>query len=70
MVKQLNRQTLHSIWNSMSIRTVSQCGRRSTRHGLNRRDPHAVEAIARELCGFIWELLRARRCYQAQTPSV
>jgi transposase len=30
----------------------------------------AIVAIARELCGFIWELLRTQRCYQAQSPSV
>jgi transposase len=29
----------------------------------------ALVAIARELCGFIWELLRAQPCYQAQTTS-
>lgn len=28
----------------------------------------AVVAIARELCGFIWELLRTQPCYQAQPP--
>jgi transposase len=26
----------------------------------------AIVAIARELCGFIWEVLRTQRCYQAQ----
>jgi hypothetical protein len=27
-------------------------------------------AIARELCGFIWELLRTQPCYQAKpTPT-
>jgi transposase len=30
----------------------------------------AIVAIARELCGFIWELLRTQPCYQAQTTSV
>ena len=30
----------------------------------------AMVAIARELCGFIWELLRTQPCYQAQSPSV
>jgi len=30
----------------------------------------AMVAIARELCGFIWELLRTQSCYQAQSPSV
>jgi transposase len=30
----------------------------------------AMVAIARELCGFIWELLRTQRCYQAQSTSV
>ena len=29
----------------------------------------ALVAIARELCGFIWELLRTQPCYQAQTTS-
>jgi transposase len=29
----------------------------------------AIVAIARELCGFIWELLRTQPCYQAQTTS-
>ena len=27
----------------------------------------AMVAIARELCGFIWELLRTQPCYQART---
>jgi transposase len=30
----------------------------------------AMVAIARELCGFIWELLRTQPCYQAPSPSV
>jgi transposase len=30
----------------------------------------AMVAIARELCGFIWELLRTQSCYQAHSPSV
>jgi transposase len=29
----------------------------------------ALVAIARELCGFIWELLRTQPCYQAQTTA-
>jgi transposase len=29
----------------------------------------AIVAVARELCGFIWELLRTQPCYQAQTTS-
>jgi transposase len=29
----------------------------------------AIVAIARELCGFIWELLRTQSCYQVQTTS-
>jgi transposase len=29
-----------------------------------------IVAIARELCGFIWELLRTQSCYQAQSPSI
>ncbi len=30
----------------------------------------AMVAIARELCGFIWELLRTQSCYQAKSSSV
>src|SRR6266496_3399497 len=30
----------------------------------------AIVAIARELCGFIWELLRTQLCYQAQSTPV
>jgi|SRR5215470_11122766 transposase len=30
----------------------------------------AMVAIARELCGFIWELLRPQCCYQEQPPSI
>jgi transposase len=30
----------------------------------------AIVAIARELCGFIWELLRTQPCYQAQSTPV
>jgi transposase len=30
----------------------------------------AIVAIARELCGFIWELLRTQPCYQAQPDLV
>ena len=30
----------------------------------------AMVALAREFCGFIWELLRTQPCYQAQSPSV
>ena len=30
----------------------------------------AMVAIARELCGFIWELLRTQACYQAPATSV
>jgi transposase len=39
---------------------------------LARRLPRnkAMVAIARELCGFIWELLRTQDCYQAQAPPV
>src|SRR5215211_3231324 len=29
-----------------------------------------IVAIARELCGFIWELLRTQSCYHVQTTSV
>ena len=29
----------------------------------------AMVAIARELCGFIWKLLRTQSCYQAQAPA-
>jgi transposase len=30
----------------------------------------AIVAVARELCGFIWELLRTQACYEAQSRSV
>ncbi len=30
----------------------------------------AIVAIARELCGFIWELLRTQPCYEASATSV
>jgi transposase len=30
----------------------------------------AMVAIARELCGFIWELLRTQPCYQAKSTSI
>jgi transposase len=30
----------------------------------------AMVAVARELCGFIWELLRTQSCYHAQATSV
>jgi transposase len=42
--------------------------RRLLARGLQRNK--AMVAIARELCGFIWELLRTQRCYQQATPSV
>jgi transposase len=29
----------------------------------------ALVAIARELCGFVWELLRTQRCYQEARPA-
>ena len=29
----------------------------------------AIVAIARELCGFIWELLRTQSCYEAPATS-
>ncbi len=29
----------------------------------------AMVAIARELCGFIWELLRTQECYHAPAPA-
>ena len=28
-----------------------------------------IVAVARELCGFIWELLRTQECYHAPAPS-
>src|SRR6266508_739159 len=30
----------------------------------------AIVAVAREMCGFIWELLRTQDCYQASSPSL
>ncbi len=34
------------------------------------RDDKALVAIARELCGFVWELLRTQSCYEAPASSV
>jgi len=42
--------------------------RRLLARRLQRNKP--IVAIARELCGFIWELLRTQPCYQAQTTSL
>ena len=42
----------------------------STLTGLTVQRNKAIVAIARELCGFIWELLRTQPCYQAPSPLV
>jgi transposase len=48
--------------NRLHFRYTRLLGRRLLRN-------KAMVAIARELCGFIWELLRTQPCYQAQVTS-
>jgi transposase len=54
---------------AISWRAQNRLHRRYTR--LLARRPHrnkAIVAIARELCGFIWELLRTQACYRSANP--
>ena len=54
---------------AISWRAQNRLHRRYTRLLARRLQRNkAMVAIARELCGFIWELLRTQSCYQ-QTPS-
>ena len=55
---------------AISWRAQNRLHRRYTRLMARRLQRNkAIVAIARELCGFIWELLRTQRCYQAQSRS-
>jgi len=56
---------------SISWRAQNRLHRRYTRLLARRLQRNkAMVAIARELCGFIWELLRTQDCYQAQSTPV
>ena len=56
---------------AISWRAQNRLHRRYTRLLARRLQRNkAIVAIARELCGFIWELLRTQDCYQAQSPPV
>jgi len=56
---------------AISWRAQNRLHRRYTRLLARRLQRNkAIVAIARELCGFIWELLRTQPCYQAQSRSV
>ena len=55
---------------AISWRAQNRLHRRYTRLTARRLQRNkAIVAVARELCGFIWELLRTQLCYQAQTTS-
>jgi transposase len=54
----------------ISWRAQNRLHRRYTRLMARRLQRNkALVAIARELCGFVWELLRTQACYQAQPLS-
>ena len=56
---------------SISWRAQNRLHRRYMRLMARRLQRNKVMvAVARELCGFIWELLRTQACYQAQSRSV
>ena len=56
---------------AISWRAQNRLHRRYTRLLARRLQRNkAIVAIARELCGFIWELLRTQSCYQAQSTPV
>ena len=56
---------------AISWRAQNRLHRRYTRLLARRLQRNkAIVAIARELCGFIWELLRTQPCYQAPLPPV
>ena len=56
---------------AISWRAQNRLHRRYTRLLARRLQRNkAIVAIARELCGFIWELLRTQPCYQAQSTPV
>ena len=65
--RKVNRHEVRAI----SWRAQNRLHRRYTRLLARRLQRNkAIVAIARELCGFIWELLRTQSCYQAQSISV
>ena len=56
---------------AISWRAQNRLHRRYTRLlGRRLQRNKAMVAIARELCGFIWELLRTQSCYHVQATSV
>ena len=56
---------------AISWRAQNRLHRRYTRLLARRLQRNkAMVAIARELCGFIWELLSTQRCYQAHSTSL
>ncbi|HZD94618.1 MAG TPA: IS110 family transposase [Candidatus Sulfotelmatobacter sp.] len=56
---------------AISWRAQNRLHRRYTRLLARRLHRNkAMVAVARELCGFIWEVLRTQDCYQAQSTSV
>src|SRR5262245_13375075 len=56
---------------AISWRAQNRLHRRYTRLLARRLQRNkAMVAIARELCGFIWELLRTQTCYQAPPTSI
>jgi transposase len=56
---------------AISWRAQNRLHRRYTRLLARRLQRNkAMVAMARELCGFIWELLRTQSCYHVQTTSV
>ena len=56
---------------AISWRAQNRLHRRYTRLLARRLQRNkAMVAVARELCGFIWELLRTQDCYQAQSTPV
>jgi transposase len=56
---------------AISWRAQKRLHRRYTRLLARRLQRNkAMVAVARELCGFIWEVLRTQGCYQAQSTSV
>jgi transposase len=56
---------------AISWRAQNRLHRRYTRLLARRLQRNkAMVAVARELCGFIWEVLRTQGCYQAQSTSV
>ena len=55
---------------AISWRAQNRLHRRFTRLAARRLQRNkALVAIARELCGFVWELLRTQPCYQASAPA-